>query len=1016
MRISAPGVYGRTKVGDRKAGAVTSGGDSMATLAQAIQHQTAELASLVKAQHESGQHPAGTIRGLNRQSEELVFLARACDQYHVAVCPGEVGAGLANGLLSAQSGAATKLRGLGFRQKVTSRLAIGLAGPYWGAHEKHTLSAADFIHYSDAELDAFTLDKQAKSGNEQRPAQPTRVEDWESRVRRQNEIWKLVYGAEWGEVREFALTTLVQWHHGSPHQWPLNVIMDVWEELHWRFFEELKEVLRALKKEAKRETLSLQEIRFYALLPGPDGQAWLSLPSTFDVTNPDGWFKTELEPRIARKQDRTLWRLTWEGGRPRGQPQGAGAAGGASVADKDPKPRLLGPKLPQDEVNRARERAPVDEKGTLLCWSYLTHQGCSVANCQRAHKALKGQFEHLDPCVRMQLVRRGGLKRMRAETKESAEEKIKQFRAEIAKDKAEKIGKAARRAGDVTTDQEEPKGVSEESSTSKAGGEQRVRFWEVPEEFDVDYTKQEDLHHLVRGPDGEWGVPAAHQDRPHGEGQEKAPEDALNLVSKAKELSNGPTLKALEDTSDDLYSWAATRVARNPEVTAEELLEEMTAYGAADLASEAADVLSTMKSTQRAGETARLVVKDTLWTKGEPGFGSFDLDGEVWRTWDYQEEVPMTEELASLLQQVEPIEEKRQCVTKTLAVGLLWRKLHRRPSMLEVERCAQEVRTTQTRLALEALTQMGPAEEYVTPVEHEIRTYAHDILHPSHERDFRSLAVFPIEDLQDVKVVVLRADYRGRLVVESITGASWAPGGCLLWALIWKGHMVYVQPPESLEADGWLAAEEVFSTPSLGFQFYWHARHDQEPSAPGKVACRLCKPTRRSGSQGEACMRRFSSLAAVAAVAGSKDRGDVRRTIRGDPEHGLCFRELFAGKATLTAQWRAVGGQALEPVEVYEEPHTREGYRQNHDLLRKEVRDFHLRRAREGPENVGWLASPCTSFCDWQLQNGGTRSFQSPEPNKPSKSKSLKIYLYNCVDRFLKNLSTKFAYIVRSCS
>ena len=275
---------------------------------------------------------------------------------------------------------------------------------------------------------------------------------------------------------------------------------------------------------------------------------------------------------------------------------------------------------------------------------------------------------------------------------------------------------------------------------------------------------------------------------------------------------------------------------------------------------------------------------------------------------------------------------------------------------------------------------MGPAEEFVTPVEHEIRTYAHDILHPNHERDFRSLAVFPIEELQDVKVVVLRADYRRRLVVESVTGASWAPGGCLLWALIWKGHMVYVQPPEGLDADAWIAAEEVFSTPSLGFQFYWHARHDQEPSAPGKVACRLCKPTRRSGAQGEACLRRFSSLAAVAAVAGAKDHGTIKREVRGAPEQqGLCFRELFAGKGTLTTQWRATGGKALEPVEVYEEPHTRGGYRAEHDLLRKEVRDFHLRRAREGPENVGWLASPCTSFCDWQLQNGGTRSFQQPE-------------------------------------
>ena len=34
-------------------------------------------------------------------------------------------------------------------------------------------------------------------------------------------------------------------------------------------------------------------------------------------------------------------------------------------------------------------------------------------------------------------------------------------------------------------------------------------------------------------------------------------------------------------------------------------------------------------------------------------------------------------------------------------------------------------------------------------------------------------------------------------------------------------------------------------------------------------------------------------------------------------------------------------------------------------------------------------------------------------PNKPSKSKFLKIYLYNCVDRFSQNLSTEFAYIVR---
>ena len=49
-----------------------------------------------------------------------------------------------------------------------------------------------------------------------------------------------------------------------PHRWPLNVVMDTWEELHWRFVEEIKELLRELKKQ-----VGLAEIKFHCLLPGP---------------------------------------------------------------------------------------------------------------------------------------------------------------------------------------------------------------------------------------------------------------------------------------------------------------------------------------------------------------------------------------------------------------------------------------------------------------------------------------------------------------------------------------------------------------------------------------------------------------------------------------------------------------------------------------------------------------------------------------------------------------------------
>lgn len=94
---------------------------------------------------------------------------------------------------------------------------------------------------------------------------------------------------------------LAEWHLAAPHKWPLTVIMDIWEELHWRLIEEVKEIVRLLKKDTNRETLTLAEIKFYALLPGPDGEAWLKMPTSFDIELPGGWFQEEVIPRIERK-------------------------------------------------------------------------------------------------------------------------------------------------------------------------------------------------------------------------------------------------------------------------------------------------------------------------------------------------------------------------------------------------------------------------------------------------------------------------------------------------------------------------------------------------------------------------------------------------------------------------------------------------------------------------------------------------------------------------------------------
>jgi len=201
----------------------------MAQIARAIQHQTAELASLVKQQAETAPHAAGTLKGLGKQAEEVVFLMRACGQYDVQLGQGEHGQALANTLLAAQVGASTKLRNAGFRQKMTNRLAVGIAGAHWGTHERFCLSVADFLTYTDAELDAFASEAKGAKGSDQRPTPPQRLDDWIARTKRQNDTWCLVYGAEWRDVRHNAMETLAEWHHlAQPHRWPLNVIMDIW--------------------------------------------------------------------------------------------------------------------------------------------------------------------------------------------------------------------------------------------------------------------------------------------------------------------------------------------------------------------------------------------------------------------------------------------------------------------------------------------------------------------------------------------------------------------------------------------------------------------------------------------------------------------------------------------------------------------------------------------------------------------------------------------------------------------
>ena len=98
---------------------------------------------------------------------------------------------------------------------------------------------------------------------------------------------------------------------------------------------------------------------------------------------------------------------------------------------------------------------------------------------------------------------------MKAETKDTVTQKIKDLRAFVATEKAEKIGDVKKnKGGRAGAETAEPQ---DQGESGKAGGHQeardpprKVQFWEAPEEFRVDYTEAEDVKEFVVGPDTTW--------------------------------------------------------------------------------------------------------------------------------------------------------------------------------------------------------------------------------------------------------------------------------------------------------------------------------------------------------------------------------------------------------------------------------------------------------------------------------------------------------------------------------
>ena len=227
--------------------------------------------------------------------------------------------------------------------------------------------------------------------------------------------------------------------------------------------------MRACGKEQPRK----EDFIFAALTPVTSGEAFLELPDTFNLDDPDGYYQTVIFARKLRQAQAAFWdsahRSTLKplragegeevqhppppyltdqpgggrGGRDRrgagrtGEGGGGAGGGGAGVGGggggggevrRVTLPKEVREALTTREDSKSLEHAPVDGRGKPKCWDAACHDGCpsTDAVCSRSHAEGIRNVDKLHWTVKAQLIKRGGVK---SGPKVPLEERVRKIRA-----------------------------------------------------------------------------------------------------------------------------------------------------------------------------------------------------------------------------------------------------------------------------------------------------------------------------------------------------------------------------------------------------------------------------------------------------------------------------------------------------------------------------------------------------------------------------------------------------------
>ena len=693
----------------------------------------------------------GTLDGIRRNDEIHIFVARFFDNYTVTLCPGVVGKQLALGLKSLNE----RLRPLYELHKIptgfSNRLCLGAACLTWGGRGKDedwVLNESDFPSWTPSDFDKYNAPNGWNLENRARASQ--HIETWRVNALNMSRMFSAVYGLEWYDERALAVETLRSMHIEAPHKFTLAFIKEAWGTLNHRWTQEIKETTNLIRLHAKVERPTFEQIKMIGLtVIQSTGLTVFQRPKAFDLVDPGGYFVAEIVRKMVDDKELSSWANyhSHTSGR-RELPNNR--VGGSEV---EPMASLPGPPMTAAERRIAANTAPKSADGRKLCWGYNTHMGCTDNECTRAHEYVKN-YEQLSTAVKISLVKRLGFRKHNKLSVNKVGDAIRDLRKIEAEARSSQRNPPAAR-GDATPNA---------NPTMRVAG---VRVENPPQLSNIDYWDSEEvlrgaLHGsaqvfgegLPQGEDVKAGI--TKYDQPN---DSKDPKLTETIQIRAA-MEGDPKLKFLEDTTPHLSSFVKARVLQSlrdkknsVEQSIQAALECACTLGLPSLREEALKVLD---KPDRVGATSKNFNPCGMVSFGSPRLVDkltvtpMCIDLLEFLLYDFGDTIPLLPKDPVFDLYGKSLEEKNKCLIIHMAASLLSLRSGRVTengilgrNLSEVHQLASELRLDQFKQARECLDCLGDHPPSGSVMEAELKSHAHDIVSPNHDRGYKSLICFP---------------------------------------------------------------------------------------------------------------------------------------------------------------------------------------------------------------------------------------------------------------------------------